>query len=595
MGDVPFDTKLETREDSMQERFPQTSGLDESITVRLNGLKAYKKDRLKLVKELINEEEKLLKDAADKEAQRQKTDYDEKIKNLEKQKQDSMEASTAVVAVQFKENRLLTDAESKKLHELVALEKELDKQIVELQKAKTKAVEQIAEDHELKIINITKESAEKRIKVESDYFDELVRNYRESLSAISQLVQKQPVYDKNGWGLINYKATKKNLDEAKAAIETLKEDIKQQQLELSAAFGTGLLSPSAYNAIMTQINDIKASTKEAELSVTKDLENLGSEWWESINMWIQQAGQALTSILGSISEITSNQYDAEIEQQEEYISKYEEMLDKQKDITQQYASEIDSIEDELATSRGDRRQHLIDQLNAEIEARRASAAEEKRLEKEKEKAEEKKKKMEHDQAVAKKKMQEAQAYINMAMAISMAAVNSWPIPAIPMMALAAATGAAQIAAIKSQNIPSYAIGGQLDGGVAVGNRHRDGGIKVLGGRAEIEGGEYVTNRISTAKNLDLLEYVNSKKKRIDIADMLEFYNSGKPRKAIQNVRTKFEDGGYIAPLPTELDIKDQLRDIYIMQDNRPVWVSVVDINNKQADVRRVQTLAGLSE
>lgn len=595
-GDVPFDTKLETREDSMQERFPQTSGLDESIEVRLNGLKAYKNFRLKLVKKLINEEEKLLKDAADKEAQRQKTDYDEKIKNLEKQKQDSMEASTAVVAVQFKENRLLTEAESKKLHELVALEKELDKQIVELQKAKTKAVEQIAEDHELKIINITKESAEKRIKVESDYFDELIRNYRESLSTISALVQKQPVYDKNGWGIINKSETKKNLDEAKAAIKTLKADIIEQQHELDKAFGTGLLSPSAYNAIMTQINDIKASTKEAELSVTEDLENLGAEWWGSINMWIQQAGQALTIILDSISEITSNQYEKEIEQQEEYISKYEEMLDKQRDITQQYASEIDSIEDELATSRGDRRQHLIDQLNAEIEARRASAAEEKRLDRERQKAEDKKKKLEHDQAVAKKKMDLAQAAINAAMAISMAAVNHWPIPAVPMMAMAASVGAAQIAAIASQNIPSYAVGGQLEGGIAQGNRHRDGGIKVLGGRAEIEGGEFITNRISTEMNAPLLEFINSKKKKIDVSDLLEFYSSGSVKKNIMNMspKTKFADGGYIPPtLSTTIEIEDKLLDSFERYSNRPVVVSVVDITSKQDDVRRVQTLAGL--
>ena len=184
-----------------------------------------------------------------------------------------------------------------------------------------------------------------------------------------------------------------------------------------------------------------------------------------------------------------------------------------------------------------------------------------------------------------------QAIVNGAMAVTMAAINTWPIPAIPMMALAGSTTAAQIA-IMAANKP-YASGGQLDGGQIVGNRHRDGGVKVLGGRAEVEGGEYITNRLTTSKNLDLLEFVNSKKKRIDISDMLEFYNSGRVKTSIQRVRSKFEDGGYIAPLPDSLDIKEQLQNIIINQDNRPIYVSVVDINNKQDDVRRVQTLAGL--
>ena len=164
---------------------------------------------------------------------------------------------------------------------------------------------------------------------------------------------------------------------------------------------------------------------------------------------------------------------------------------------------------------------------------------------------------------------------------------------LAMGTLALALGAVQLALAKAAK--PYAFGGQLDGGQIVGNRHRDGGVKVLGGRAEVEGGEYITNRLTTAKNLDLLEYVNSKKKRIDISDMLEFYNGGRVKTSIQKVRTKFEDGGYIAPLPDTIDIKEQLQNIVVNQDNRPIYVSVVDINNKQADVRRVQTLAGLSE
>ena len=95
-----------------------------------------------------------------------------------------------------------------------------------------------------------------------------------------------------------------------------------------------------------------------------------------------------------------------------------------------------------------------------------------------------------------------------------------------MGALATTLGMVQYAlAAKAK---PYAHGGQLDGGVAQGPRHPQGGIKVLGGRAEIEGGEFITNRRSTASNIDLLEFINSKKAKVDLGDLLEFDHGRNP-------------------------------------------------------------------
>jgi hypothetical protein len=290
--------------------------------------------------------------------------------------------------------------------------------------------------------------------------------------------------------------------------------------------------------------------------------------------------------MSSLSEITSNGYEKQIDEQQKYIDKYSDLLNKQKQKTQEYADAVDDIEDELANARGDRRQHLIDQLNEEIAAQRASLAEQKRIEKEKEKAEKRKAELEYKQALAEKNMSVAQAKLNAVMAISNAAVNKWPIPAIPMIALATAVGAAQVAAANSQYIPKPSYG---DGGVIVGKAHKDGGVPVLGGQAEVEGGEFITNKRTTQQNTPLLEYINSKKKRIDLADMVEFFND-KPRATIKNIRSKFADGG---ALPSTIDVREQLRDVIVYQDSRPVVVSVVDVINKSNDVRRVQALAGL--
>jgi len=53
----------------------------------------------------------------------------------------------------------------------------------------------------------------------------------------------------------------------------------------------------------------------------------------------------------------------------------------------------------------------------------------------------------------------AQAWVNMALAIGKAAINVWPLPAIPMMAMAALNGGLQIAAVSSQKMPEFSEGG----------------------------------------------------------------------------------------------------------------------------------------
>ena len=162
---------------------------------------------------------------------------------------------------------------------------------------------------------------------------------------------------------------------------------------------------------------------------------------------------------------------------------------------------------------------------------------------------------------------------------------------IAMGALATVLGGVQYALVKSQK--PYARGGQLDGGVAQGNLHRDGGIPVLGGRASIEGGEYITNRLTTSKNIDLLDYINSKKKKIDITDLMDFYSSGKPRSIFLNSTRKFEDGGVLPTLRDDIEIPSRLIDTMEDYANRPYVVQVVDIMDKTSQVKQVQAMAGI--
>ena len=491
-------------------------------------------------------------------------------------------------------NAMSAEEQAKKEGKLKELTTNLNNQYVDyLDKVRA---EQETHNNQMKVMeskyNLDVEQAEKDHQDKTrqatvDYHSQMISEYERAMSAISSKVDKAE--KKTPLGIINYKATKEALKDLQDSIELTLNKIATDKEILVEKLAKGEISFGDFSALMDQLNTLQVQSQETAKNVSTKLKNLLGDFWGSIDQWVQQVGQTMNTILSSLSEIQSNQYDAMIEQQEKYIEEYEELLDKQKDITQEHASAVESIEDELSTARGDRRQQLIDQLNAEMAAQRASLAQEKKIEREKEKAEQKKKKLEHDQAVAKKNMQLAQAAINMAMAISMAAVNSWPIPAIPMMALAAAAGAAQIAAIKSQNIPSYGSGGVIQG-----KSHREGGVKVLGGQAEVEGGEYITNKVTTAKNVDLLEYINSKKKRINLEDLIEFYGVGSPvKKNIQTVRTKFADGGVVPTLRNDISINDRLLTAFEDYSNRPSVVSVVDIIDRTKTVNDVKVMAGL--
>lgn len=436
--------------------------------------------------------------------------------------------------------------------------------------------EQREQEHQNKIKHIV-----------SNAYNSRIQEYRDFMSRLNQ--SSSSSVKVNAWGFPNLKKMKQEIQQEKQAYQQLTSDILNEKHRLQASLDANEISFDNFQQAQRELNNLQSMVANGLEGLKEKEENYRKALLAAINMWVQAVGQTINSILSSLSEIESNEYDKRIEQQEKYIEEYEELLDKQKDITQEHADAVDSIEDELSTARGDRRQQLIDQLNAEMAAQRASLAQEKKIEKEREKAEEKKKKLEHDQAVAKKKMQEAQAYINMAMAISMAAVNNWPIPAIPMMALAAAAGAAQIAAIKSQNIPSYGSGGVIQG-----KSHREGGVKVLGGQAEVEGGEFITNKVTTSKNVDLLEYINTKRKKISLEDLIDFYGgNSQVKKSITTVRTKFADGGMIPTLRNDINLSDRMLTAFEDYSNRPVQVAVVDIIDRTQAVNDVRVMAGL--
>lgn len=576
--------------------YQENASLSSSFEFRLNALRAYDADYIAEIDKALEDEIDLKQNAAEKERDNLLKQNDEEYRiqynSLGERLVETENALKAIEKVTTDAGKQMTKEEKEKYDKLKNLHEETNKQIKENETQHGEKMQQIEREYQQKLLEIERSSQEKRQQNQQRYYDKQLSNYRDFLSKINSESAKQPVTDKAGFGIVNVAATKKNYNEILSAARTTLDNIKKDRDKLNEDFKKGLIKPENYNATLNQLNDLENETKQTAQTVADNLKNVNATFVQSLQMYLQAALDSFNTIMNAVWDAQDTAFDKEQEQIDKENEMLQKALDKQEEMINKHKSSIDSIENELANSRGDRRQHLIDQLNAEMEAERAAHIQKQKIEQEQERQQKKQDELEKKRKKAQYKRDMLQAIVNGAMAVTMAAINSWPIPAIPMMALAGATTAAQIA-IMAANKP-YAKGGQLDGGVAVGKRHRDGGIPVLGGRASIEGGEFITNRQSTANNIDLLEFINSKKKKVDVSDLIDFYSSGNIKRNISGIKTKFEDGGYIPSLPNSIDVFDnRLIQSFEAYSNRPVVVSVVDINNKQADVKRVQTLAGL--
>lgn len=434
-------------------------------------------------------------------------------------------------------------------------------------------LEKADEEFNDSILNMTK--------TKSDY---MIQEIKTMVTAADEVVNNHGEV-RNSWGIINLGKTSNNLKYAKEMYTNAFDEIRIEQNKLIRDLEDNYISFGDFTNANNELNEEAKYVKEKLKEIEADSKDSIGKFIDSINTYIQAIGQGIQDVLSQVWANQDASYDKEIENLDKWIDKYEEKLQEQKDLTQEYANNINSIEDELETARGDRREKLIDDLNAQMAAQRASLAQEKMIENEKKKEGDKKEKLELQQRKKEKERAVISAIISTALATANGLATQPFVPVgIAMGALAGTLGAVQIALIKSQK---YA-----NGGVIQGKSHSQGGVKVLGGRAEVEGGEFITNKQSTSANLDILEFINSKKRRVDLNDLVTFYSS---RKALPKpmAKTKFANGGEIPSLRTDLDINDKLITMFEEFGRRPSVVSVVDIIKAQDKVNKVRTLAGV--
>lgn len=505
----------------------------------------------------------------------------------------SISTSTAKTEAEIEKERqalLISIMEEGKAKELAALE--------EARKAKVAEAEKLGVD----VNKVTEYYANEKEKIEKKYADAEVQRSKNNLQTLANTTTQalqlklqtaqtteekiaaiNDIEEDNAINLNNqYNGL---ISEIQTLIEEgkINKEVGEQQIAVYRELLGLQLQANAQNA-QQQRDSLATPTKSRTERINEAVGKVAGE----VNKYTQTFGGALQSYLSNFYSYEDSLYQAMIDSIDKDIDKAREKYEALSDLAKEHADNVNSIESELSNARGDRRQALIDQLNAEMAAQRAKVEEERQAQEEMKKLEAKKEQEELNQRKKEQKRAETQAIISGALAIANGFATYPFIPdGIAMGALATVLTMAQINMIKKQKF--------ADGGLLEGKSHAQGGIPVGNTNIEVEGGEFVTNKHTTAKNLDVLEFVNSKRRKLDIGDFIDFYSSGKAGRNLNSAmpKTRFADGGSIPTLRSDIDLGTRLYDTLDAYANRPVYVSVVDINRKQADVRNVKVLAGL--
>lgn len=431
---------------------------------------------------------------------------------------------------------------------------------------------------------------EKLSKSKSQLEDEAEQIYKEIKTLKSQIGQlaevdlRQKKEERTTMALLGLDTTE--LDAEIAQIET---QVANMIKRVGQLFSSGKNKENEIINLDATIQSLEQVGDKAEEMGDKINKELIEKVANGVMEVVQQFNQMYTMIADMQYANEMDRIDKLQDQLDEELDMLQDNLDKKEALIEKYNDRINSIEGELETARGDRRLFLLDQINQEVAAREREYAEKQRLMKQEEDNAKKQEKLKQDAEKADAKRRKAQKVTDINMSIAntaLAVVKTLSGYIFPLNTILAATvgalGAAQTAIIASTK---YA-----NGGVIQGASHASGGVKVLGGTAEVEGGEFITNKATTARNLELLEFINSSKKRINLADILEFYY-GNNKSYHSTSGFKYAQGGQ---LPAN-DIDVRRLTSYHKEDDRPIYVSVVEIENVQKRVRNVRALAGETE
>lgn len=369
--------------------------------------------------------------------------------NLAKEMQEKLDEFT----IKYNSDREKKDVENALAVVKKGSQEELDLKLhqLELQReAEIDAAEKTGED----VILIDEKYARKKQEIYGKYASDQVALIAENAAHEQEIRDAAYVMDMLA---LKKKLASKLITEEQYAIEEYNLQLEYAHKTTEAAIEALELELTVENItaeertkIVTQLYVLKAALakKEAELqisaiqNITKAEDKALKERQKNLKKWLQTASQAV----GTIGNLVSTLYDAQIDKIEEEQDANDEKYDKDVERVDKLA-ESGAISEEEAEARKRAAKSLTEAKNAELEKQKQEMA--------------------RKQAIWEKATSVAQAGIATALAITEA------LPNIPLSIVIGAMGAIQVATILATPIPSYAEGTK-------GNDRHPGGTALVG-------------------------------------------------------------------------------------------------------------------
>lgn len=421
---------------------------------------------------------------------------------------------------------------------------------------------------------VTVESLNRRANLELQAIESTLKQAQDKLGEVK---------NKSGiWaGVIDVDATRANLAASNAALDEYVANLIKYQNDLKKAHEATLATlaegsveyeeelqryASANYEVTKKIKDAqKQQTDNTRASINLQMEYY-KQLADKVAEYADLAAQAVTGVFDSWSMGLQASLDSLNEQLETINEYYEEAKEKR----EKYAEDVENIEQQLQTATGGTADALRSQLLDTMHLQNEAAREEQRLAKEKEKREAEIRKKE-------KQMKRNELISNIAMGIANTAQGvtkmlslMWPLNLV-MAGLVGVLGGVQVG-IMTKQLTKLAKGGEI-----IGPSHENGGVRVTGTDIEVEGGEFVINKVSYANNAELVKFINANPGTVTAADLVGIVpGTDNTPVVVSDVSTSGED---------------RLIEAIESMEFKPV-VSVTDILDVTDEVTTVRDLSG---
>lgn len=403
--------------------------------------------------------------------------------------------------------------------------------------------------------------------------------------------------------IVDIDATRKNIEKIKLSLEEYRSMLKDASEKRIKGYDEELEAAGDNAEKRKEIETRKAQYMEEftqELLILNQTKNqlekkeqtLGITQWKQ---YVDQFKKVADSIKGVANEIATGAtsmlkamtdgIDQEIKDTTQQLS---EVARAKENYTNEHGAKIKELqakEQELAKEQKGLNAEEKAELVEKLEALKKYTDEENKLKDKKVEQEKRKRKAEKVQRRVDQLNQIATATANTAEGISKAlGTYPWPFSAI-VAGIVGAMGAAQIAAISGVKFFQ-------DGGLLHGKRHSQGGMRIEGTNMEVEGGEFVVNRVSTDKNLGLVKYINEQRRELKPKDLDAFF--ARSSQGLEpSFKRMFAQGGQLPTIEPATNVDNDSLIKAIQAIKIEPKVAVTDIHRAQDNMVSVSGWSGV--